>query len=352
MRVRFLILLVLLGALAIPGWAQADIIAGDSGTMTISAPNSSEGAAASLWGFYKNTSNQWVNHTFGTGTIGSDGNATVAYTVPSDYANSMYWNAVAHYSSDRGERTQYEDDNGAWNQFLTADPDGQTVVVNTYMFDQFSVSTNGASFRASAQGGTVYPAGGGLTQGYIDALVPWTGTLADFSNSAGSNTYYDNAKYGLNPTVVADRGYSIDVLQGNPSAVQQFQEIRLHNADYSYSVDLFAYKNTSTDDPLGYVYWVTLVDGVAGDCTYDGAGVFSATFADDLDEEQMYFLAPGLFEYETQDGSVNHWARGMGSTDLLLSGCSVSGAIPEPASFAIWGLLAVIGMAVTGRRRR
>lgn len=334
--------LLLCMILTATGFAQT---AGDSGTMTIYAPNSIEGASASLWGFYKDTGNNWINHTYGTGTVDASGYATINYTVPADYVSDLYWNPIAKYSPNRSEKTQKLDDAGGWGQFYTSNPNGQTATVNTYMYDQLNVGLNSASFRASAQGGTVFPAGGGLSEGYVYAMVPWTGTMADFSNSGGTNNYYDHGKYGLNPTDVAAAGYSIDTLQGDASATQQFQEIRLHNDDYSYSVDLFCFKNTSTDDPAGYVYWCTLNDAVEGAATYDETtGLFTANFDTPLDTETTYFISPEIYEYETLGGTINHWARGMGSTDMLLSGATV----PEPATMSLLGLG---GIALLRRRR-
>jgi hypothetical protein len=338
---------------AFAGTVQADVVAGSTGTMTINSPYSANGATAQLWGYYTNTSGQWVDTTYGTGTI-LDGVATFNYTVPANYkpgSNSFYWNTIAYASGSSGAESVYCNDSGAWYQFFTANPNGQTVSQDVYSFDQFSISQNSASFRASANGGTVFP--NPYTSGYVSVEVPWTGTMAQFtsSNTATSN-YYTNSKTALDPTYLASKGYDIDVLQytgSNPSQLNQFEQILVHNADYSYSVDLFAFKVASTDDPDGYIYDATLVPAVnTASSTYNPAtGAFNFGFASPLSTSTMYFISPGLDEYTSATSAVESWVYNSNGSDLITSGVTV----PEPGTLALLAAGALAGLALVWRRR-
>ena len=293
-------------------------VAGQTGSITINCPNAQDGAEASLWGFYS-ASAGWVSYTFGVGTFTS-GSAVVNYTVPANFVSNFYWNAVARYSTTSDEKAQYEDTAGGWDQFFTSNPNGQTVNVSVYQFDQRSVTTSTASFRASAQNGTVFPPAS-LTEGWVTVRQPWTGTMAQFTAPTGG--YYTYAKTSLLPTRLASRGFLVDVLEGNPAATQEFQKIRLHNADNSYSVELFGFKNVTSDDPAGYLWWVTLVDVASADCTYNGAtGVFSGTFPSPLATGIMYFVVPEFIVLDSVGSTKDCWIQAGRGTDLLLSGAS------------------------------
>ena len=328
--------LVLAGAAMADTWPPAP---GQTGSITVLSANAQNGAQASLWGFYTKTGNGWVSTTFGTGTF-SGGAATINYTVPADFASSFYWNVTVNYSATSDERGQYYDLNGAWEQFFTDNPNGQTVTVSVYQFDQKKVTTRSASFRASAQAGTVFPPAA-TTSGYVTVRRPWTGTMAEYTDSSPSGRgYYYYPKTSLLPTRLASRGYAVDVLEGDPGATQQFQKIRLHNGDYSYSVDLFGYKNLTSDDPLGYLWWTTLVDVASADCSYNEAtGVFSGTFSTTLSTGVMYFVVPEFDVMDAPGSSKGCWVQAGRGTDLLLSGTSFVANLvsldPTPASIYI-----------------
>jgi hypothetical protein len=215
------------------------------------------------------------------------------------------------------------------------------------MFDQSHVTTTGATFRASAKGGTVFP-NSSLSGGAVDVYRPWVGTMTEYTNASGTNSYYSHGKTGLSPTYAAIKGFTVDVLVGDPSATQQFQQIRLHNTDYSYSVDLMGFKNTSTTDPLGYIWWTTLDKVTAADCTYNATtGVFSGSFASPLDNSTMYFINPNMYEFDptAANSTTYSYISGLSPTDLLISGSMT----PEPATMA---LLALGGVATLVRRIR
>ncbi len=327
--------------------ARATISAGATGTVTINCPNSEVGAPADIWGFYTGPTG-WKNTTFGTGTVDATGHATISYTIPSDYLNSFYWVGEASYNATRDEYAQHNDLAGGWGQFYTSDPNGTTVNMSVYMFDQASVTTSSASFRASAKGGTVVP-DAGLAAGTVTVYQPWTGTMAQYTNVSGheTNSYYTNGKWGLSPTAAAAKGFSIDVLQhtnSDPAAVQQFEQIRLHNADNSYSVDLMCYKNTSSTDPMGYIYWTTLSSAASAACAYDGSsGVFTGTFSTPLDSSTMYFVSSEVTELDSIGATTYSDIYGSSGTDLLLSGTTV----PEPATLS---LLVIGGLAALRRK--
>jgi hypothetical protein len=315
---------VIVGALVLVAasvaWADTwPPLPGQTGSITVLSAAAQNGAEASIWGFYTDSSG-WVNTTFGTGTF-SNGSATVNYTVPSSFLSDFYWNITVRYSTTSDERGQYYDASGAWGQFFTSDPSGQTVTVPVYQFDQKRVTTSTASFRASLQAGTVFPPAS-TTTGYVTVRAPWTGTMPEYTAS-GTGGYYANSKTSLLPTRLAGRGYSVDVLEGDPGVIQQFQKIRLHNADYSYSVDLFGYKNTSTDDPLGYLWWTTLIDVATATCSYnETTGVFTGTFGTTLATGVMYFVVPEFDVMDSVGGTTGTWVQAGRGTDLLLSGAS------------------------------
>jgi hypothetical protein len=322
MRTTVTLAIVLVLAAAGAAFGAWPPVPGQTGTITVNSPNSQNGAEASVWGFYTGSSG-WANTTFGTGTF-SGGSATVNYTVPADFVSDFYWNITAKYSASHDERGQYEDTAGSWGQFLTNDPNGQTVSVSVYQFDQRKVTTTTASFRASGQSGTVFPPAA-LTTGWVTVRRPWTGTMAQYTNASGTETdsYYTNAKTSLLPTRLASQGYSVEVLEGDPGATQQFQKIRLHNADDTYSVELFGYKNLTSDDPAGYLWWTTLVDVGEADCVYNGTtGVFSGSFATPLPTGVMYFVAPEFVVLDAVGSTKDSWVQAGRGTDLLLSGSS------------------------------
>ncbi len=327
---------------------------GSTGTITIDSPYSQNGATAVIWGYYTANVVGSTEATFGSGTF-SDGVATINYTVPANYkanSNSFYWNTDAYASGSSGAVSDYEDNSGAWGQFFTSNPNGQTVNQNVYTFDQFSVGLNSATFRASANGATAFP--NQYAWGYCNVEVPWTGTLAQFMNSSGSNTYYTNGKWGVAPTALEDKGFLINVLQsstGNPSGLNQFQEIQVYNPSTSYSVDLFAYKVASSADPLGYIYDATLVDAVDSGwaASNPATGVFNFTFDSPLDKNTMYFISPGLEEFYSPTGTTNSWVYGMNGTDLITSGVMV---VPEPGTLSLLAAGGLAGLALVWRRRR
>lgn len=341
--------IVAMFALAVaPCFAQGPT-AGDTGTLVLHTPNSEDGAEAEIWGFYKDTNADWVSTTYGTGIV-SSGSATVHYTVPSDFASSMYWNPYVDYSPSRTEKTQLADTSpGGWAWFHNTDPNGQELTVKTYMFDNTSVTATSASFRASAQGGTVFP-DENLAIGSLEVLEPWTGSLDDYTDPAGTDNYYDHDKSGLLPSVVADRGFTIAFIEGDEEG---FQKIRLHNADDSYSVELFCQKVASTEDPLGYAYWATLTPAASVECTYDPAsGVFSGSLDTPLEPDGIYFVDPSVQEYVgSLDSDVYNRMYPFGRTELLLSGTTLPAAVPEPTTLGLlaFGLLAALWRP---RRRR
>jgi len=99
--------------LTVSGVAQAEISAGDTGTLTINAPNSLDGSEVEMWGFYHSGPNiAWKSATYGSGTV-TNGTATINYTVPTDFSDFyeapiFSWSAVAEYSPTRQERTDYD----------------------------------------------------------------------------------------------------------------------------------------------------------------------------------------------------------------------------------------------------
>jgi hypothetical protein len=325
--------------------AQAEYYAGDAGdtgTLTVNAPNSLDGSAAEMWGFYHTTSGDWKSATYGSGTV-TNGTATINYTVPADFYDTyeaaiFSWEVEVEYSPTRQERTSY-DTEGAdhlWSQFLTRDPNGLSVTIDTFMQDQTRVTQTGASFRYSAQSATVFPSSS--WEWLVEAKRPWTGTMAEYKGGA----YADNSKSGLYPTYAADHGFSIEELETD----NNWTKLRLYNDD-GYSVELFGSKTATSEDASGYIYWTTLIpDETLGSLSYDDTtGVVSGTFGTALQDDVMYFLDVNAYTY-LEDTDVDYqWLSGMGGTDLLMSGATV----PEPATMS---LLALGGLAVLKRRRR
>ena len=337
---------------------QAQIVANGSGTVTLNSPNSQNGASASIWGYYTNTSGGWEEATYGTGTV-SNGVATINYTIPQDYASNFGWNANAYYSGSTGTIADYEDDNGMWGQFITSSPNGELLNLRAYQFDQVNVGLNGASFRP-ANNGTVFPnqnlVGSGANNApYISLNVPWTGTLQQFMGNGTlppTGDYYTNSKTAISPSYLTAHGYTVDVLQSqlsNQAALNQFQEINIHNASNSYSVNLFAFKVSSSTDPAGYLFDATLINAASSSAvTYDGlTGEFSTTFAPSLVAGQTYFPTMGFEEYDSPTSSTNSWNYGPSGTAYILSGQTV----PEPSTIVLLGVGAISMLAYAWRRR-
>jgi hypothetical protein len=305
-----------------------------TGTMNISAPNSVDGAEASLWGMYHNGTH-WVTDTFGTGTI-DNGYADVDYTIPIDNWNGLYWNALVDYSPNREERTQWGTDAyGAW--FQQGKP--FDVTVKTYMFDQLSVTANNASFRASANNATVFP-NTSRTIGSVSAYVPWTGAFSNYPAA-----YNDLEKWGLLETKANNLGYFIEVLEEDGD----FRNLRLHNSDDSYSVDLFG--KWTSDGSGGNLYFVSLVADKTADLMGQGNGIFEGNFDSPLTPGTMCFLLPRIYEFDTNntDGTFN-MISGMGATDVLVSGAQFQ-PVPEPMTMLALGS-ACAGLGGYIRRRR
>jgi hypothetical protein len=331
--------------------AQAEYYAGDAGdtgTLTVNAPNSLDGSAAEMWGFYHSTpSGAWKSATYGSGTV-TNGTATINYTVPADFYDTyeaaiFSWEVEVEYSPTRQERTSY-DTEGAdsnWGQFLTRDPNGLSVTIDTFMQDQTRVTQTGASFRDSAQSATVFPSSS--WEWLVEAKRPWTGTMAEYPDVYGGNTVDgDFGKLGLYPTYAADHGFSIEELETD----NNWTKLRLYNDD-GYSVELFGSKTATSEDAFGYMYWTTLIpDETLGSLSYDDAtGVVSGTFGTALQDDVMYFLDVSGYTYLEGTDVDYQWLSGMGGTDLLMSGATV----PEPATMS---LLAIGGIALLRRKRR
>lgn len=305
-----------------PGFNPTRFTPGETGSVTVSSPYSLDGASAAMWGFYKN-SGGWVNTTYGTAVINT-GVAVINYTIPSDFVSDFTWVIDVGYSADSNNNSRITYADGLWGQFSYDDPNGTTVNMKAYLFDQYDILSTNASYRVSASGGTVFPdpALAGLV---VQVRRPWTGTWDEYLTP--DIGYGNNPKTGLYPTYAQNLGYSIEVLDSHP-LYPNYQKLRLYKDDIGYSVVLYGYKNTSGSDPAGYIWWTTLLTEYDYEANYNSStGEFSIDFDTPLDLETMYFLDPYVWEYTDNTYTDYYYITVGGGTDLLLSGDYPTGPV-------------------------
>ena len=305
-----------------PWWADAEMtelgsnkyLAGHTYTFTVHAPNSEDGAIASIWGFYTNTNNAWANTTYGTGVF-SNGYATVTYTVPQDYKKDFYWEVIAYQSPNSQVRCKRWNTAGPWSQFDTYVLDGQTIEMETYRFDEFEMDRETASFKMVGIGG-VMPTD--VDAATVEVIIPWSGDINDYNNSVYNNDAVF-CKKGLLPSYAANLGYDVQVVASNPSS-PMFQEIRITKPSVGYDVTLFGFRIPTGDDPLGYMWWTTFyIEPVQNMVmNYDPAtGICTGSFSAPLEYYQQYFIQPVAEIYV--DTNLKYYYT-PGSMDLILSG--------------------------------
>jgi len=290
-------------------------IAGHSYTFTVNSPNSEDGAKAYIWGFYTNNANAWVNTTYGSALI-QNGQAEITYTVPNDYKRDFYWEVVVAQSPANQTRTTLWNPNGPWDQFDTYMLRGQTLSLEAYRFDNFTMDLNTASFKMVNNIGT-YPQGD--VEATVEVLQPWQGDISEYDNSLYNNTTLYR-KIGFYPTYATDRGYTVEVVASNPGS-PQFQQIRVTKPSIGYDVTLFGFRNTTTNDALGYMWWTTfpIAPLTSMDMTYDPlTGTATGSFATPLSYNVPYFIQPLA---DMDDPNTDYvFSYSGGSMDMLLAG--------------------------------
>ncbi|HPS40147.1 MAG TPA: right-handed parallel beta-helix repeat-containing protein, partial [Candidatus Cloacimonadota bacterium] len=290
-------------------------IAGHSYTFTVNSPNSEDGAKAYIWGFYTNNANAWVNTTYGSALI-QNGQTEITYTVPTDYKSDFYWEVVVAQSPTNQTRSTLWNPEGPWDQFDTYMLRGQTLSLEAYRFDNFTMDLNTASFKMVNNIGT-YPQGD--VEATVEVLQPWQGDISEYDNSLYNNTTLYR-KIGFYPTYATDRGYTVEVVASNPGS-PQFQQIHITKPSIGYDVTLFGFRNTTTNDALGYMWWTTFPNAplTSMDMTYDPiTGTASGSFATPLSYNIPYFIQP-VAEMDDPATDYVFYYQG-GSMDMLLAG--------------------------------
>jgi hypothetical protein len=293
-------------------------MAGESYSFTVSAPNSLDGAQAKIWGFYTNTSNAWVNATYGTGTF-TNGLATVNYIVPADFKSNMYWEVLAYQTADSQTRSILWNTVGPWDQFDTYMLDGQTLNIDTYRFDDFTYAIDSASFAMVGAGGAIPTV---VDYSTVEVLSPWSGDIADYDNSLYNNdTLY--RKIGFYPTYAANLGYTVEVVASNPGS-PAFQQIRITKPSIGYDITLFGYHCATTSDPTGWMWWTTFPKVPVSEMTMSynpGTGICSGTFTTPLSYGVQYFIQP--YAEINIPATDLVYSYEPGSMDMLLNGVTL-----------------------------
>ena len=289
--------------------------AGNTYSFTVHAPNSADGAEAKIWGFYKNTSNAWVSATFGTGTF-TGGYATVSYTLPANFLNSLYWEVLAYESAGSQTRSILWNPNGPWGQYDTYMLNGQTIEMQTYGFGDFSLDINSASYKLTGAGSQIPAA---VDYSTVDVVIPWSGSINDYNNDLYNNeTLY--RKVGLYPTYATDRGYTVEVLASNPSS-PNYQQIKISKPSIGFEAILFGLYLETPSDPAGHMWWCTFPKTPVSslEMVYNSStGECSGTFSTPLSYNTQYFIQP-YAEINIPDSDLVYCYE-PGSMNLILSG--------------------------------
>lgn len=290
---------------------------GQSYSFTVHAPNSEDGAKAIIWGFYKPIDAAYTSATYGTG-IFEDGYALVEYVVPLDYQQGgfFYWQVEATQKPGNGSITNRFNALGPWNQFDSWMLDGQTIEIETYCFEDFTMDRNTASFKMISPAG--FPPND-VIEASVQVIKPWSGNLEDYNNSVYNNEDLYNKK-GFYPGMAEDLGYTV-VEYPNPYA-PGFEKIHVYKEDIGFDLTLFGFRVNTPNDSWGHMWWTTFhIEPVAKmDMTYNPVtGEFTGNFVEPVPFDTFFCFQPYMRRLSAENGVYFDYYPG-GSMDLIFTG--------------------------------
>ena len=290
-------------------------VAGQTYSFTVHAPNSEDGAKASIWGFYKN-SGGWASGTYGTG-IFENGYAVVNYTVPANYVSDFSWEVTATQKVGNTSVTVRDNTQGdLWDQFEYRMLNNETLVIDTYRIEDFEFNLTSSRYKIDSVNGLPEPED--VKHGTVEIIKPWSGELSEYGNGVYNNNQFN--KKGFYRGLAEDLGYSVEI-EENPTH-PGFEKIHIYKADIGFDLTLFGYRvGTNSDPHYPHMWWTTFYETPIAsiDMTYNpSTGEFEGQFAQPIPYEEQFCFQPSATMFSPDDGIYFKTYVG-GSMDLIFT---------------------------------
>lgn len=299
-----------------------DYLAGQTYSFTVHAPNSEDGAKASIWGYYVSPAPTptnpnavtWKSGTYGSG-IFDNGYALVTYTVPEDYKNGreFYWEVKANQSPNSGANTTRFNPYGPWGQFDNYMLNGVTLDIDTYRFEDFRMDRNSASYKAVSLQGPPSE----VSEATVYVYQPWFGDISDYVSIYNHN---DFVKRNFYPSYAEAHGYVWEKLEENES-YPDYQKIHITKPGTDFDLILFGLKTPTNEDESGFMWGTTFHKAALTELTmqYDpSTGISTGVFDEPIPYNTTFCFSPDMYIYD-EDEALFYLTRSGGSMDLIFT---------------------------------